>query len=204
MDYAKCAFCKEKDHTKNMLMPCSCDHWVHRDCLNKKRIADPKYFSECPVCKSAYNLEQKPIPEWRKYGEIVGSVLLDLTSFVILFAAASILTGKLLVRMNFHPEMRPGYLGACVIFGILGFGAFIAGLFMIMRDQPVYFFWMHGMDCHNEGAPLVFITIGAIVVTGAAVWWAYVTIKARIEKHQRAIAVREFVVKDYTRGIQDI
>jgi uncharacterized membrane protein len=204
MDYAKCAFCKEKDHTKNMLMPCRCDHWVHRDCLNKKRIADPNYFSECPVCKSAYNLEQKKIPEWRKYAEIIGSVVLDLATFAMLFCAASIATGKLLIALKVESRLTPGQLGAFVICGVLGFIAFIAGIVMIMKDQPVYLYWFHGIQCDNDSAPLIFVTIGAIVLAIAAVWWAVVTIKARIEKHQRAIGVKEFVVKDYTRGIQDL
>jgi hypothetical protein len=203
MDYSKCAICKEKDHTGNMLRACKCDQWTHRDCLNKKRISDASYFASCPVCGTDFNMEKKEISEWRKIAEIIGSVLLDLCGFTVAFAGAAALFGRFLIWMGVHTTFGPNTLGALTMFGILGVITMIIGIAQLARDGGMIYF-MHGMNFRDDSAVAVFVIIGILVAVGATIYWTVKTIRERIAKHKRAIGVRELVVQDYTRGIDDI
>jgi hypothetical protein len=202
MDYAKCVLCKEKDHTGNMIRACKCDQWTHRDCLNKKRVSDAKSFSSCPVCGSDYNMEKHEIAEWRKIAEIIGSVLIDLCGFVLAFVAGSLVLGEFLIFCGAETTLKPPIFGALVIFGVLGFIALVYGLSQMAHGG--IWFPMHMDVGRNDGALVMLIVIGAIGVVAAAIYWTVVTVKERIEKHKRSVGVREFVVRDYTRGVSDI
>jgi hypothetical protein len=202
MDYAKCALCKEKDHTGNMIRACKCDQWTHCDCLNKKRISDAQYFSSCPDCGSDYNMEKQEFPEWRKIAEIVGSVLLDLSGFILAFGAGSLVIGKVFIFFGVQTTLKPHIYGGLVVLGVLGFVALVYGIAMTARGA--FWFPMHLNVGRDNNAMILLIVIGAIVVITAAVYWTCVTIKERVEKHRRSIGVREFVVKDYARGVGDI
>jgi hypothetical protein len=203
MDYAKCAICKEKDHTGNMLRACKCDQWTHRDCLNKKRVSDASYFASCPVCGADFNMEKREISECRKISEIVGSVLLDLCAFVVMFVGAAAVFGRFLIWTGVGTTLGPTVVGALTMFGILGVLAMIVGLVHLTRDGGMIYF-MHGMNFRDDSALTVFVVIGILVAVGAAIYWTVKTIKERIAKHKREIGVRELVVQDYTRGINDV
>jgi hypothetical protein len=202
MDYAKCALCKEKDHTGNMIRACKCDQWTHRECLNKKRVSDAKYFSSCPVCGSDYNMEKQVIPEWRKIAEIVFSVFSDLCGFALVFAAGSFVLGRFLIFCGAQTTFKPHVFGALVAFGILGFIALVYGLSTMAHGG--FWFPLHMDFGRNDGAIVVLIVLGAIIVVAAAVYWTVTTLQERLAKHRRSIGVKEFVVRDYSRGINDI
>ena len=203
MDYAKCSICKEKDFTNNLIVPCKCDKYVHRSCLNKKRIKEPAYFDQCPICAATYNMEKKEIPEWKKITQIVFSVIFDFMTFIITFVAASSIFGWVLVKLGikFAWTDKPFFIGSIVMIGILGFISFLYGLMLIMKDN---IFFLHNLDFRGENALFLFLIIGAIVLISASIYWIYKTLKERIEHHKRSIGVKEFEVKDYTRGIEDI
>ena len=200
MDYSKCSLCKEKDITENMIMPCKCNQWVHKSCLNKKRIADPTYFDECPVCKSKYCLEKKIIPEWKKIAEIVFSVVIDLLLFVSAFTAGASILGWIIAKcgITFSWTNKPFLIGATVLMGVLGFIAMIYGMLRIFRDNVIM---LHNIDFRGDNALIMFVVIGCVVLLFGIAYWLYVTLKYRIERHKRAVGVKEFEVKDFTRGI---
>lgn len=201
--YSKCRICHEKDRTENMLMPCKCGNWVHRSCLNKKRISDPSYYDSCPICGAHYNFEKKEIPEWRKTTEIVLSVLFDLLAFILLFTVSSYLLGKLIQKTNHKPLniSNSTLLGAAIIFGILGIIIVIVSVFYAAQYNP---FFINTVDCNDENALVVFIIIGAVAVVSATVYFTYQTLKDRLERHKRAVGVKENVVQDYLRGVDNI
>lgn len=203
VEYSKCRICKEKDRTENMLMPCKCGTWVHRSCLNKKRISDPSYYDSCPICGAHYNFEKKKIPEWKKTTEIVLSVVFDLLAFITLFLLFSYLIGKLIQKSGKKPLniSNSTILGSAIVFGILGIIAFIVAIFYLAQNNP---FFINTVDCNDENAFVIFIIIGAVTVLTATVYVTYITLKERLEKHKRAIGVKENVVRDYLRGVDNI
>jgi hypothetical protein len=213
MDMAECAFCQQEEKMANMLIPCSCNHWVHRTCLDKRRIADAQCFTQCRVCHSIYNLEHKQIAKWQKSALVIGCVLLDLMCLVLLLTATSFILGTSLIAMKCETTMNPGALGALVILGTYGVVSLIVGLtaarwqhpqlgantWIIMFPLPIPCY-----DCCRWWAiiELVLLLILAIpkmvsLVVIPSLQLAYVPIKARIDTHRRAVAVMEFVVVDY-------
>lgn len=155
---------------------------------------------ECPVCGSKYNLQKKEIPQWKVYADITLSVIIDFGLISLWFVLLSFLLGSLMVYfgVQFEITSNPLLMGAMVLIVILGFVSFIFGLTMIARDN---IFFLNGINCNGDNAIMVFFVIGAIVVLCASVYWIYVTLNERIEHHQRRVGVKQFVVRDFTRGI---
>jgi cytochrome bd-type quinol oxidase subunit 2 len=143
----------------------------------------------------------------QKYAKLTGLVLFDLACFATVFVAASILIGKLLIAKKVETNLKPRALGALVLMGLYGLVAVIIGFVVIIRNHrtesqsqsssssgppvPVY-----TSDSGASGAAVGFVIAVAIVVIIASVWLAYVTIKSRVERHQRAVGVNEFAVVD--------
>ena len=186
-----------------MIMPCKCGTWVHRSCLNKKRISDASYYDSCPMCGAHYNLEKKVIPEWQKTAEIVLSVVFDLLAFITAFLFLSYIVGKLIQKSGKRPLniSNSTVLGAAIVFGILGIIIFIIAIFYVAQSNP---FFINTVDCNDENAFVIFIIIGAVAVISATAYVTYITLKKRLEKHKRAIGVKENIVQDYLRGVDNI
>ena len=203
IDYSKCAICREKDHTTNMIMPCKCGTWVHRACLDKKRIKDRRYYDSCPICNVKYNLEVNKIPEWKKKAEIYLSVLRDLLFGILLFIIASNLLGRLCFRFNLTVTNinNQTLLGAAVICFVCGIIAFIFGIFYVADNQPIF---LYQMNFNDQNAFVVFIIIGCIAVVSTVVYFTYKTLKERLEEHERSVGVKENIVQDYLRGVDNI
>lgn len=203
IEYSKCRICKEKDRTENMLMPCLCGTWVHRSCLNKKRISDPSYYDSCPICGAHYNFEKKKIPEWKKITQIVLSVVFDLLTFIALFVIFSYIIGKLIQKTGQKPLgiTNSTVLGAAIVFCVLGVITVIVAILYVAQNNP---FIINTFDCNDENAFVVFIIIGAVAVLSATAYVTYITLKKRLDKHKRAVGVKENVVHDYLRGVDNI
>jgi predicted membrane channel-forming protein YqfA (hemolysin III family) len=146
-------------------------------------------------------MEKKVISPWKKYGQIVASVLLDVFVFFVAFVTASAILGKVLFACGIKSEYKPVVVGSVVILGVLGLISVIYALSGVMQGN---IFWMPNLECRDESALMVFVVIGVIVLIGAVIWYSWKTIDERIQKHKRAVGVKEFVVTDYTRGISDI
>ncbi|KAH0793255.1 hypothetical protein GPJ56_002813 [Histomonas meleagridis] len=203
VDYSKCWICKEKDQTANMIVPCKCDRWVHRSCLNKKRISDAAYYDHCPICNTSYNLEVKPMSKYRVAAEIIGSVLLDILVAVAIFVISSKILGTILIKchVTYKTTSNPTLMGALTIFAIIGIISIIFGIFYISQNGVI---WLDLPDFRGDNAGTVLVVIGIIVVAIASIYWIYITLKNRFERHQRAVGVKQNVVTDYLRGINNV
>lgn len=185
-------------------MPCKCDKWVHRSCLNRKRISDSKYFDHCPVCGTDYNLEVKEISKIKVITEIGFSIFVDLFVFVSLFLLISKLIGILLVKFGSNESTtNPTYRGALILFGIVGFIGIIMGIIALVRSNAVFFDFPF-ISANDDNALLVFVIIGIVIVAIATFYWAYITAQKRYQRHKRAVDVKKYVVTDYLRGINNV
>lgn len=194
-EFAKCALCNQKDSTENLLMPCKCHRWVHRACLNKRRVESQEFFDHCPVCGTEYCIQQKQYPNWRKYVEIYGSVLRDLLVMGAIFLAASMATGKIMRILGIVTKYSDSTVGAMVIAGVVGFIACVCAMFYLLQESNVYLFDLP--DCRGDNAAIVFVVIGVAVLIGGTSYWIVITVQERLKRHERAFGVKEKIVLDY-------
>ncbi|OHT10663.1 hypothetical protein TRFO_04165 [Tritrichomonas foetus] len=204
IDYSKCRICKEKDHTNKMIMPCKCGTWVHRSCLNKKRVSDPAYYESCPICGATYNFEFKKMPEWKKHFQIISSVILDVISICSMFALSSFILGKLFITFNIKSELipNPTLFGGAIICGIIGFCIIIYA----MSQGGFFYFYPSNFYSgnNNNDALMAFVVIGIVAVFASLIYYTYYITKSRYERHRRAVGVKENVVTDYLKGVDKI
>lgn len=205
-DYSKCWVCREKDQTANMIMPCKCDRWVHRSCLNRKRISDPAYFDHCPDCGTDYNLEVRELSVCRACTQIALSIIADLAIFASSFALLSYLIGLAMLKLGVAQDTsHPALNGVLVLFGVIGFAAVI---FMIVtvarRPGAVLDFPLLNSDGGGEGALVALVVIGFVIVVAGTFYWVFDTAKKRYQRHKRAVDVKRYVVTDYLRGINNV
>lgn len=202
MNYAKCSICHEKDFTENMLIPCKCDRWVHRKCLDKRRVSSAEHYEKCPECGSTYQTEKKVIPEWIKYTQIIGSVILDLCIFISMFTFASIVTGKVLKKFGYQVAgYSEAVTGCLVICGVVGFVVVVCAMVSSWKNGCVGGGFMPMHSDSSDNVITILVIIGIIALITATAYWMYHAISERIAKHKRSVGVKENVVIDYTRGI---
>lgn len=200
-EYAKCSLCNEKDLTENLLIPCKCNRWVHRSCLNKKRIESKEYFDRCPVCEAEYCMQQKQYPNWRKYAEIYGSLIRDLMLFATLFLAASFVTGTIARKLGIQTGFPDTVFGGFVICGVVGFVVAIYTMIMLANDGS--FFILNAPDMQGDNMLVMFVVIGVIALVVGTGYWFVKAFQDRLERHERAFGVKEKIVLDYAAGTEE-